>query len=206
MTQAFPIDGLDRLPVSLRSSLAPHLTPEKLHAVLSYPTWNYIRQAIDSTRSYEQGLDAALMLLYLAEEYGGLFSPKHHARQMMDLYWFILHILDKLDRWEDYLRLWNHIRQHTTYALTYTRSSREVHGSRIAPFIMREGTQSLYVHFLYPTSHRRSLIERKVARQRKGSRIGNLVHAKQSELTQEEIHRRLKWIIDCYKNQSHNDV
>jgi hypothetical protein len=41
----------------------------KYGKIMSNPVWNYIRQAIVSTRAYEEGLNAGLLLLDMTEEY-----------------------------------------------------------------------------------------------------------------------------------------
>jgi hypothetical protein len=105
-----------------------------------------------------------------------------------------LNMLDKLDRWEEYLETWDNIRSNALMTLTYAKDARESHEGRIDPYVLHDDARILYVHFLYPSSHRRGVIERKLARKRAGAKLGNLYHAPKSELTNEEIRQRIDWI------------
>jgi hypothetical protein len=196
----------DRLPTLLSQDVVRRLTLHTFRALLSYPTWNYVRQAAINTRSYQTGLDGALILLRAADEYKPMLTPKEHARCMQDIFQFILTCLDKLDRWEEYLQAWEQIRRNTNYAMTYNRSARQTHGERIEPFVLGEDRRTLYVHFLYFTSHRKSLIERKLERKRRGQKIGNLLHARPDELTVQDIEARLAWLKQCYEANRHRDA
>ena len=48
------------------------------------------------------------------------------------------------------------------------------------------------MHPLYLTAHRKAVIERKLDRQRRGAKLGNLWHATQNELSAAEIRERLE--------------
>lgn len=52
----------------------------------------------------------------------------------------------------------------------------------------------LRVHFLWPTVHRKELIERKVERRRCGQKLGNVMHATQDDLSSDELRARLAWV------------
>jgi len=196
----------DRLPASLSQEVVRRLTLQRFREVLSYPSWNYVRQSVISTRSYQAGLDAALMLLRAADTYKPMLPGKEHGRYMQDLFHFILTCLDKLHRWDEYLETWEKIRRNTTYSMTYTSTSRQVHGARIEPFILSEDARTLYVHFLYFGSHRKSLIERKLERRRSGRKVGNLLHARPDELTVQDVDIRLEWLRKCYEANRHRDA
>ncbi len=47
---------------------------------------------------------------------------------------------------------------------------------------------------LWLTLHRREVIARKVARQRRGQTLGNCRHATQDTLSAEELRARLAWV------------
>lgn len=63
------------------------------------------------------------------------------------------------------------------------------------PFILAEDDGGVDVHFLWLTCHRKALIERKVARQRGGQKLGNVRHASQDTLSTEELGQRLAWVV-----------
>jgi hypothetical protein len=167
----------------------------KYRKIMSYPVWNYIRQAIVSTRAYEEGLNAGLLLLDLTEEYRQQLDAKEYEKNLIMLYYHILDMLDRADRWEEYLNVWEQIRENTNFAMTYTLDSRFRHGERIAPFILRTGPDFLYVHFLYIGSHRKEVITRKLNKKKSGDKTKHLLHARQEDLSEAEIKRRLDWII-----------
>lgn len=169
------------------------LTVEKFRQFLSYPMWNIIVETINRTRSYEAGLETGLTLLRYAEEFKKCFSRETHRDHLQTLYLFVLHNLDKLDKWEEYLDVWEKIRANTDFSITYSKDSRDRHGEIIEPFVLSEDDKILYVHFLYTVFHRKKIIERKLARKQAGKNSGNQFHARQDELTDREIKHR----FDC---------
>lgn len=178
------------------AALRRKLDLAKYRKIMSYPMWNYLNQAIVRTRSYDSGLNGGLLLLRYTEEYRDKLTKKERESNLMKLYGLTLRMLDKLDRWDEYLAAWEDIRSHTNFEVTYIKEARNSHGARFEPFILREDAHTLYVHFLWGTLHRKELIQRKFARKQQGKRLGNLLHAHQAELTAEEIKRRLDWIIE----------
>jgi lipoprotein NlpI len=101
-------------------------------------------------------------------------------------------LLDKLDRWEEYLLVWDQLRANTSFALTYARRP-HLASQDIEPFILRDEGDLIYVHFLWHTAHRKSLIERKLAKLQAGKKLGNLLHSQQDELSDSEI--RARWNV-----------
>ena len=192
------VEGLSELHFGLIRR--PNL--EKYRQILSYPTWSFLRQVIVETRSYEEGLEGALVLLDYTEENSHRLGKKEYETNLSQLYFLILEMLDKQDRWEDYLHAWNQIRENTGFLLTYDRKALEFHSPRIEPFIVRKGTEHVFVHFLWVTSPREELIERKVARKRAGKKLGNLMHAHPQQLFESERKRRLDRILEQARQAS----
>lgn len=157
-------------------------------------TWEWLPAAVRATRSYQAGLDLGLLLLRVVELHQLALARQEVASHRRRLYWFILDMLDRLDQWDVYLATWARVRALTTETLTYQAGARHVHGTRLVPFIMGENAGGLTVHFLWPTLHRKELIERKVARRRRGQKLGNVTHATQDELSTDELGRRLSWV------------
>ena len=154
-------------------------------------TWTWLFQAVCATRSYHPGLDVGLLLLRVVELHQPRLSRREVASHRTQLYWFILDMLDRLDQWDAYLATWARVRAHTAETLTYQACARYPHGAPLAPFILGEDARGLTVHFLWPTVHRKELIERKVERQRRGQKLGNVKHATQNELSTDELRARL---------------
>jgi hypothetical protein len=178
------------------NAIFKRLTVEKFRQILSHPIWNIIVETIDCTRSYEAGLETGLTFLKYAEEFKEFFTREEHREHLQTLYLFILHNLDKLDRWEEYLDAWEKIRANTDFSMTYSKDSRDRHGEIIDHFILSEDDKTLYMHFLYP-GHRKKIIQRKFARKQAGKKLGNQFHARQDELTDVEIKYRFDRMVNA---------
>ena len=170
-------------------------------AVMETGTWATLAQAVLATRSYEAGLDAGLLLLRVTALHDEHLTEQERATHRTQLYWFILELLDRLDRWDAYLSLWAYLRAHTTYAHTLQSTARD--DARLAPFMLGEDAGGLQVHFLSLLHARQALIERKLRRQRRGARLGNLRHATQDALSDAEIRERLQAVVQRAREASH---
>lgn len=186
-------------------SLAKKFSLNKYRKIISYPTWNYVTQAIFATRSYEAGLEGSLLLLRLTEDYKPNLEKKEYESNLRSLYSFVLSLLDSLNRWEDYLELWEKLFREVPLSDTYSKDARNFHGAKIEPFVVGEDEHILYVHFLWGTQDHKELIERKLSKKRSGKRINYLLHPQQEELTDSEIQRRLerlaRW-VEAAQNMS----
>jgi len=177
--------------------LKEKLDIEKFCKILSYPLVNLIRETIDYTRSYEAGLETWLNFLDFAEKNKQYLNKKERDEYFKTLYSCILHCLDCLDRWEEYLDVWEKIFSNTDlyYTLSYSpqKSNEQINTGyydEIEKYIISEAKGKYCVHFLYYQSNRKKLIEKKLAKKRAGKKIGNLLHARQEDLTDEERKRR----------------
>ncbi len=178
--------------------LSAKLDLAKYRRLMSYPAWNYFTQSLVESRAYEKGLDACLLLLRYSEGNRQKLSTQECEHNLQALYFFLLTLLDKLDKWEEYLTLWESLRLNTTMTVCYDKAVLRSHGERIRPFVLSEDGSTVEVHFLYLISHRKELIERKLARKRAGNKLGNLVHSQQDELSDPEIHRRLERVKERF--------
>ncbi len=161
-------------------------------ALRSDPTWGLVTQLLVTTRSYDTGLELALALLVVADRYEALRPAHEAARSPVPLYSLLLDMLDRLDEWETYLAVWHQLRRHTTDTRTYGDGPHSAAtGARAAPYVMRRTPGRIHLHHLWLGSHRKDLIERKVARRRAGRRVGHLRHHPQSELSDAELRRRV---------------
>jgi hypothetical protein len=163
-----------------------------LLSALEYPTWNYIIQTFDYTRSYEQGLAFATKLFEELEKQEKQIPREKLEKHLQLIYHFVFKNLDKLDRWGDYLALWETVRENVKIYISYPKTSRNEEG--IAAYITREGSKSIYVHFLWSMRHRKVVIERKVEKKKSGAKLDNLLHEQQGDLTPEEVRERFEWI------------
>ena len=107
-----PITALTR-----RVDLAPY------RAILAYPWWTLIREAILDTRSYDGGLAAGIQLLGHTETYRDVLAPSELESHVITLGLFVLEMLDRLDDWQGYLATWDLLRTQTLCGLTYEPSA-----------------------------------------------------------------------------------
>lgn len=128
-------------------------------------------------------------LLGFTEENKERLARKEYEENLRTLCLNALDLLDRSDQWESYLELWRQIRENT--ALTVSYSKQAIDRSELASFIIGETDTSWKVHFLFTTSRRKELIERKLKGRSKGLALGNLMHRKREELTTAEIEKRL---------------
>ena len=174
------------------TALTRRLDLATYRAILAYPWWTLIRQAIVDTRSHDQGLAAGVQLFWHSERFRHLLPPHEIEQHVISLGFFVLDMLDRLDDWEGFLATWDLLRTQTVCAVIYEPAALAVHGQKLEPFILAGGVGTLRVHFLYLTLWRKAVIERKLARKRLGGKLGNMWHATQAELSDAEIRRRLQ--------------
>lgn len=155
----------------------------------------FVRQAFVATRAYHCGLEAGLRLLRFADIHQRALAPREVEAHVITLGLFILEMLDRDDQWEAYLATWESVRSHTDYALTYRPEARQQYGTQLTPYLLEEDARGLRVHFLWLTRYRKAVIERKVQRRRRGRKLGNLWHATQDQLSEDELRARLGWVV-----------
>ncbi len=190
--------------VGRRTGDAPALTNLRdlstYRTIMETWTWAGLVQAVLATRSYEAGLDAGLLLLRVTDLHHERLRQREYVAHRKHLYWFILELLDRLDRWDAYVAVWEYVRTHTAHTLTLQSLAR--HDARLEPFILGEDARGLKVHFLWLSRHRKRVIERKRQRQRRGGKLGNLWHAAQAELSDQDMRERLEAVAQRAREEA----
>lgn len=153
--------------------------------IMSKPARHYFLYAVVATRSYPEGLDAAVLLLRLTEANRSRLDKEEYQTNLTFLYYFLLTVLDKMDRWEEHLRVWERLQQKT----------KVVSLSAVQADDPLANDDSVYADVLSLTDYRKEIIERKLERQRAGKKVGNLLHARKEELPEKEIQERLERIL-----------
>ncbi len=132
-----------------------------------------------------------------AEKNKDNFDEKEYAEHIILIYSAIWHCLDCLDRWEEYIDSWEKIfgSLHYSYTFSYSpsKSTKDINTGYyedIEKYIITESAGTYCVHFLYYQSNRKKIIEQKLRKKRAGKKIGNLLHARQEDLSDEEINTR----------------
>ena len=164
--------------------------------LVGYPLWGFFCQAIHTTRSYKEGLEFGLFLIHFTETSLNKLSEQEQSRNLKLLYRFVLWMLDALDRWEEYLETWATLRANTGLTDAYPKNEWNLQNTSLHSFLVREEPHILHVHFLWPTLERKQIIERKMRREPRRGKTGNLFHRQKSELTEKEIQRRLGRLKD----------
>ena len=69
-------------------------------------TWKALWRDIDATEAYEDGLEAGLRLLQATQQHRVKLGGRGDQANQILLYRSILLMLDKADRWDAYLAVW----------------------------------------------------------------------------------------------------
>jgi hypothetical protein len=167
----------------------------------------YIKTAIVNTRSYEAGLNLALDLLNFADDHKSLIGVKDYEVQARWFYELILDMYDRMDRWEEYMALWQQIRMNTSFSYLSPAGEPKKTGFRRmdkwhreqwlceqANVLQKDG-ENVRVHWLACTWDRKAIIERKLARKRAGKSADHLKHHPPEELSEKDIRERLDFVI-----------
>jgi hypothetical protein len=177
--------------------IASDLSYEQYDRLLHCPLWSLITETLRYTRSYEDGLRVADKLLALSERYRARMTQERYLTYVKTLLCFSLSLLDRLDRWDEYLKLWTELRQRTDLVDVRNNVSnlRNLYGSKLDEWVIREDSAGLHLQFLWGTDRRKKLIEKKLHKQKTGGKLGNMRHARRSELTAEEIRQRYEFML-----------
>jgi len=177
------------------------LTFPKFKEIMSFPIWNYSQIAIIKTRAYENGLDGVIALLNLNETFRERMTISRFELNKIRIFYFVLDLLDRLDRVEDFLAVWGQIQQeskifkHSLFPKWYgemdSRPSFTHPGRKFQQ--SKQFLESYYaqMHYLYLT-YRKEIIEKKLATKRSGRKF--IRHRPQNGLDEAEINDRLNWI------------
>ncbi len=161
-------------------------------ALLADPTWGLVRQLLVTTRWYDKGMELALAWLAVTDRYEAVLPAPEVATGRAQLYGLLLDMLDRLDAWETYLEVWSQLRRHTAYSLAYGDGPHSAATRPQAqPYVVRREPGEIQLHFLWLSSYRKDLIERKLAAKRAGRRLGHLRHHPPDELSDAEVRRRV---------------
>ena len=151
-----------------------------------------MRQLLVTTRWYDKGVEVALALLAVTDRYDAVLPTSEAATARMRLSLLLLDMLDRLDAWEPYLEVWSQLRRHTAYTVAYHDGPHSAATRpRAQPYVVRRERDQIDLHFLWLSSHRKDLIERKLAAKRAGRRLGHLRHHPPDELSDAEVRRRV---------------
>ena len=173
-----------------------------LLSALEYPTWNYITQTFDYTRSYEDGIIFSAKILQELENNKDKFSKKEYENKIWLIYFFVFKNLYKLDQWENYLESWEKVLKNVRVGFILPKD--KLSEINIEEYILDIDETTIYVHFLWNLKDQKETVKRKLEKKQSGKKIGNLTHQQQSDLTKEEIRERFDWIINYRTTGEYN--
>ena len=131
-------------------------------ALLADPTWGLVRQLLVTTRWYDKGMELALAWLAVTDRYEAVLPAPEVATGRAQLYGLLLDMLDRLDAWETYLEVWSQLRRHTAYSLAYGDGPHSAATRPQAqPYVVRREPGEIQLHFLWLSSYRKDLIDRR---------------------------------------------
>ncbi|MCC5848187.1 MAG: hypothetical protein JJU29_08840 [Verrucomicrobia bacterium] len=173
------------------------ITYKQFRELVSYPTWNYLTQVIRTARAYDEGLSAGIHLLNMNEEYKENLTQEEYDNHLRLLYHLCLDMLDKLDRWQDFLDTFSQVWLDKRFVYRCHKKQLDGEfGELMAKGVVSETPHYVYLHEFWPHVFRKEVIERKIKRQAKGCKMGNMYHHTKDDLTPEEISYRRKWLYD----------
>jgi hypothetical protein len=181
---------------------------ESYSVTMDDSTWKALWRDIEATHAYEDGLEAGLRLLQATQQHRGQLGGRGYQSNQILLYRSLLAMLDKADRWDEYLVAWETIRAHTNECLPVRGDALTGGDPRLATFVRRPDggfgvpplpygalpPKTIAVHFLYPLLRRKTLIERRLAQARAGKLVAARRPLGRDALTAEAIQSRLAQI------------
>jgi hypothetical protein len=95
-----PATPFDSMLVPASSAITEHIPLDRLRYLLTYPVWGIAQQFVVRTRSYKEWLRFVRVLLRAAFIYQDQFTEHEQRSFFPSLFYSLLYMLDKLDRWE----------------------------------------------------------------------------------------------------------
>jgi hypothetical protein len=177
----------------------PLIDFQQYRSLLCYPTWNYFSETIRLSREYDLGLAVAIHLLNLTERYRAQLDDKQYLQNTEMSYYMILHMLDKLDRWEDFLNVFAGVMKDVRFTHRCHKKYLEGEfGDAMARYSVPETPCYVRLHSFWPQGLRKEVMERKIERRRKGMKMGNMLHPQKDALSPSEVNERRERILRMF--------
>lgn len=184
---------------------------EHLRKLLSPYLYNWTFKYFIRTRNYELGLHFIGICYMIISLNATAISKEEYARFDRDLILGKLRMLDRLNRWQEYIATFNYVRENKEYAFIYSAKSLgiDIKAPNALPdkdsYILKIANEYVAVHFLYTISDEYEKVKRKYERLCSGKSVDHLKRHSQESLTDYELNRRLaelcfqlKNIVDTY--------
>lgn len=171
---------------------------ERIKHLTQYPNWSIATDTITATRSYTLGASIAASLLSRSLEFSTDLTQDELDRIHCIASTFLLDMLDKADRWEEFLAWFWFLRYNTNSYLRYDLHILSHTGNDIDEFVDDQGDEYTWVHNMYIYDRRRKVIERKLERKRKGRASKSDLHHNQESLSEMDIQCRIMNVLSYY--------
>jgi len=175
------------------------LSPEAFAVLTLGYVWIPLTEGLTYYQLYDTGVQIGYGLLDAADRFRDSFD---HDRRLQLIYVFLLDMLDKTDRWREYLRVFDDARAEIHRVDTVKPYPAVMCEFRVyRPFVLGETTEGYLMHYLHVRAGRLAVIRRKVDLELAGRKTGHLRH-RAVDLDDGEIVRRLRqvygWMVYGY--------
>jgi hypothetical protein len=171
---------------------------QKFKILMSHPIWLSVRSFVLETKDYENALCVVDILFQYLISKKDVFEKSLHEEYDKNLLRFRLELLDKADRWQEYIDFYNQIlNEKPFYSDSYI--SYRNKDPILNKYILQKDEKNYYIHFLYFYHHRYEIICRKLTKAQSGKRLGNLYHLQRCDLTEEKLQEKYEWAIRLVK-------
>ena len=148
--------------------------------------------AIFSSRTVSAGIEGTIHLLSLTVKFHPHLTVKEFNFIAELLCCALLGFLNRLDAWEDYLTVWDLLRDNTRFVSTYDGRNKALSKIRFDGFLIKLTKGFAFVHYLFQLRKTKELVQRKLEKAYSGKKIGNLVHVQEHELSIYERRKRFE--------------
>jgi hypothetical protein len=178
---------------------------ERYSVTMAAATWKALWADIEATQEYDDGLEAALRLLQATQVHRPRLGTRGVEANEILLYRSVLAMLDKADRWDTYLAVWETIWAQTRLCLLVSQDTLAGGATRYTPFVRRSDggfgaappvygvapPKTVALHFLYAQWRRKAAIERKLGQKNAGTLFTERRPLGSNALSAEAIQSRL---------------
>lgn len=174
----------------LHDDLIKAPTVEKYRKIMARDYWTYSCRTIKYLREYEAGLQGVEYLLRLTELFKNELDQIEAKVNKWRLRSFYLELLDKMDRWEDYLKAVEILKKNPEGQEMLSPPDKIRFSS--GGWDYKNELEAEKSGFLSQIEKRNSLIQKKIALQKAGKSVKRYLHKRLDQLTDEEYQRRTK--------------
>jgi hypothetical protein len=167
------------------------MTVRQYRHLMKWPNNCVIRAWIDGTREYGVGLAIYEQLFQATWRLEPTLSKDEFKRGLRILPFCILEMLDRADRWEDYVEWFLFLKAHLAEVIREHRNFLRK-DAPVEPYLIRWEGEYAILNRMFGQHWRFAVISRKLQRKRAGRPTGNVKHKTSAELTNEQVINRLR--------------